>query len=136
MCCQANSLYSRIPSVLRLGNKILIIAMLLVMPLQGIAASLSHLLCALPSAAELMDMPSGHHHDDSIAVQKHNHEGSGTNDDDNNNHATHLSCHQVSFGIPSITVLAFASALPVYHPSSLTSPSLFFPEQPQRPPRA
>ena len=116
------------------SRKIALLLLLLLMPIQGIAASVSHLLCASSSAAEPMDMGSGHHHDDSVAAQEHDHEGSSN--DGNNNHAGHLSCHQVSSGIPSITVLAFVSDLPVYHPSSFTSPNLFFPEQPQRPPRA
>ncbi len=122
------------PPVFRLGKKILMIALLLVMPIQGIAASVSHLLCASSSATEPMDTGSGHHHGDSVAAQEHDHEGSSN--DGNDTHAGHLSCHQVSSGIPSITVLTFVGDLPVYHPSSFTSPNLFIPEQPQRPPRA
>jgi hypothetical protein len=112
------------PPVFKLGRRILLLALLLVMPIQGIAAPVSHLLCPSSSAAEPLDMGS-----------EHDHEGSSSNDG-NNTPAGHLSCHQVSSGIPSITVLTFAGDLPVYHPSSLTSPSLFIPEQPQRPPRA
>ena len=123
------------PLVFRLGKKILIMALLLVMPIQGIAASVSHLLCASSSAAEPMDMGSGHHHDGSVAAQEHDLEGSSSNNG-NDTHAGHLSCHQVSSAIPSITVLTFVGDLPVYHPPSFTSPSMFFPEQPQRPPRA
>lgn len=123
------------PPVFKLGRRILVLALLLVMPIQGIAASVPYLLCSPAPAAELMDMGSGHHHDGSVAAQEHDYGGSSSNDG-NNNHAGHLSCHQVSSGISSITVLVFINNLTVYHPSSFSPPRLFFPEQPQRPPRA
>jgi len=119
------------PLVFGLGKKILIMALLLVMPLQGFAASLSHLLCSSSSAAE--QMLSSHHHDagdDSIALHDH--------DDGNNgkSHAGHLSCHQLSSAIPSISTALSVGDPPVFEPAVFVFPSLFFPEQPQRPPLA
>lgn len=121
------------PLVLRLGKKILIIALLLVMPLQGFAASLSHLLCSSSSAAE--QTLSGHHHDagdDSIAP----HDRDDGGNDSGKSHAGHLSCHQLSSALPSVAVTVCASNLSVFVPTIFVLPSLFFPEQPQRPPLA
>ncbi|HSN40560.1 MAG TPA: hypothetical protein VLT92_10215 [Burkholderiales bacterium] len=112
----------------RLGRKILFLALLLVMPLQGITASLSHLLCAPSSGMTHMD--AGHHHDDGGNTLHPQDGKSGATD-----HAGHLSCHQSPSGMPSIVVHALAGDLAIYNPSSFTSPDLFFPEQPQRPPR-
>ncbi|MBX9812177.1 MAG: hypothetical protein K2Y16_11295 [Burkholderiales bacterium] len=107
--------------------------MLLVMPLQGVAASLSHLLCSPPSAAE--QMVSGHHHDvGGDNVTPHDHDDSSSNDS-SKSHAGHLSCHQVSSAIPSVTVAVFVSNLSVFEPAVFILSSLFFPERPQRPPR-
>ncbi len=134
-CCQTNTIYSRIPLVLRLVKKILILSLLLVMPIQGIAASVSHFICESPANAEPSTMTSNPHHGNSATAQAYDHQDSA-NSDGNNDYAGHLSCHQVYSGMPSITVLTFANDLHVYLPSSFTSPNLFIPEQPQRPPRA
>lgn len=117
------------PIVFRLGKILLIMALLLVMPLQGVAAALSHVLCS--SAAE--QTLSGHYHDagdNSIAPHDHNDDNSG------NNHASHLSCHHASPAMSSVTATIFASDPPVFEPAIFFFPSLFFPEQPQRPPLA
>lgn len=135
-CCQVNFIYSRIPLVLRLVNKILILTLLLVMPIQGIAASVSHFLCESPANAEPSTMASNPHHGNSATAQAYDHQNSANSDSINDDYAGHLSCHQVSTGMPIITVLKFANDLHVYLPSSFNSPRLFIPEQPQRPPRA
>lgn len=119
--------------MLRLVNKILLLSLLLVMPIQGIAASVSHMLCAAPPAAGTMDM--GHQHDGAIAAHEHDHGDSGNNDS-SAGHAGHLSCHQLSSALPSVAVTIFASNLPVFVPTIFVLPSLFFPEQLQRPPLA
>lgn len=124
--------------MLKLGRKILVLALLLVMPLQGVAASLSHLLCSSPSGIE--DMSAGHHHgggNDAATPHQHN-DGTGSNDGNDNgkSHAGHLSCHQCSAAMPSVTVAVFASTPPVFGSAIFSFPSLFVPEQPQRPPLA
>lgn len=122
------------PLVFRLGKKILVMALLLVMPLQGFAASLSHLLCSSSSAIE-KTVSSHHHGGDSNEGTPHEHNDSGSSND-NNSHAGHLSCHQLSSALPSVAVTVSASNLPVFVPTISVLPSLFFPEQPQRPPLA
>jgi len=122
------------PPVLKLAKKILIMTLLLVMPLQGFAASLSHLLCSSSSANEKPG--SSHHHGgDSNEVTLHEHNDSG-NSNDSNSHAGHLSCHQLSSALPSVAVTVCAGNLSVFVPTIFVLPSLFFPEQPQRPPLA
>lgn len=122
------------PPVFKLGRRILVLALLLVMPLQGFAASLSHLLCSSSSAIEKTD--SSHHHDgDGSEVTPHEHNDSGSSND-GNSHAGHLSCHQLSSALPSVAVTICANNPPVFIPMTFVLPSLFFPEQPQRPPLA
>lgn len=120
------------PLVFRLGNKILVVALLLVMPLQGFAASLSYVLCSSSSAIEKTG--SGHHHGgDGSDVTPHEHNDSGSSSNNSNSHAEHL---QLSFALPSVAVTVRAGNLPVFTPTIFVLPSLFFPEQPQRPPLA
>jgi len=122
------------PLVFKLGRKILILALLLVIPLQGVAASLSHLLCS----SGIENVNAGHHHGDGgndAAPHQHD-ESTGSNDDSGNSHAGHLSCHQASPAMPSFPAAVFASDLPVFEPTIFSFPSLFIPEQPQRPPLA
>jgi hypothetical protein len=113
------------------SGRFAVLTLLLVLPLQGVAATLSHLLCSSSPAVE--HMSSGQHHDggndDGIARE---HESSDTGP----GHAGHLSCHQVSSAPPTLSVMVFAGDLPVYEPAIFSAPSLFVPEQPQRPPLA
>jgi len=56
-------------------------------------------------------------------------------DDDTVEHfLEHFFCHQLSLGIPASPAAAAASDFPVFETSISILPSLFFPEQPQRPP--
>ena len=120
-------------SVFTFGRKILLL-LLLVMPLQGFAASLSHLLC-LPSSAIETTGSSYHHGGDSNNVSPHDHNDSDSGNS-NDSHAGHLSCHQLSSALPDIAVTVFAGNLSVFVPTIFVLPSLFFPEQLQRPPLA
>ncbi len=121
-------------SVFAFGRKILVL-LLLVMPLQGFAASLSHLLCS-PSSSAIETTSSSYHHDgdsNEVASHEHNDNDSGNSND---SHAGHLSCHQLSSALPDIAVTVFAGNLSVFVPTIFVLPSLFFPEQLQRPPLA
>lgn len=114
----------------KIGRKIFVLALLLVISAQGIAASLSHVFCDQPASAEHASPGHSHGSDKSASPHQHN---EGDYAADYAGH--HLSCHQSSSGIPSMISIAFVDDLPVYQPSSFSSPRLFFPEQPQRPPR-
>jgi len=114
-------------------SRIALFLAVLVMPLQGMAASLSHLFCLSPTAAELtfQNYPE---HDTGGSVGAHRHgDNVGGNPAD---HVEHLSCHQSAIGIPSIALAAFAGVVPVFEPAIFIAPDPFFPEQPTRPPRS
>ena len=132
--CHYKFFYYRMRSVFTFGRKILVLVLLLVMPLQGFAASLSHLLCSASSAIETTGS-SYHHGGDSNEVTPHDHNDSDSGNS-NDSHAGHLSCHQLSFALPDIAVTVFAGNLSVFVPTIFVLPSLFFPEQLQRPPLA
>ncbi|MFN7085239.1 MAG: hypothetical protein ACK4N4_01275 [Burkholderiales bacterium] len=130
--CKENLFYSRIWTVSIIGKKILFLALLLLIPTQGIAASLSHVSCFQPADTEYA---ASHAHASDASAPLHHHD-QNQGDSSAADYAGHLSCHQVSSGIPSAIVMAFADDLPAYHAASFSPPRPFFPEQPQRPPRS
>lgn len=123
------------PLVFKPGRKILILALLLVIPLQGVAAPLAHLMCSSPSGVEHVNA-GDHHGGGDHAASHHPDDSAGNTGDSGNSHAGHSSCHQASPAIPSVSAAVIASALPIFEPVTFLFPSLFFPEQPQRPPLA
>jgi len=119
------------PLVFKLGRKILILALLVVVPLQGAAAPLAHLMCSSPSGVENASAEHQHGGGDNHVASHHHDDSAGSTDD---SHAGHSSCHQASPAITSFPAAVFASDLPVFESAIIFFPSLFFPEQPQRPP--
>ena len=113
--CDSPVLYCA-PCMMSLVGKFVLLFALLVMPLQGVAASLSALFCP-PAVAAATDSPDG----DDGAV---------------NNVSEHFFCHQLHSAIPVVPAPAAIPDLPVFEPSISLLSSLFFPEQPQRPPFA
>lgn len=127
-------------------HKALLVLTLLVLPLQGAAAAMHALACAphgKQSAAAGHAHSGGHaqsgdhthsgeraHGHDHDHVAPHEHSGN-----DGAEHAGHLCCHHApSAAAPALLELS-AAALPVYLSSLTSLETLFFPEQPQRPPR-
>lgn len=113
--------------------KILALSLLLILPIQGVAAALGPLLCA---AAD------GHHSMGGDGHSQQSNEGTPHSHDKNDGPAAdegvsgHLCCHHFSAGFP----VAFEE-LPDLSPtlvsrSIILSHKLFVPEQPQRPPLA
>jgi hypothetical protein len=105
-------------------------AALLVMPLQGIAASLSDLLCDGEAQMHAMHASSGPDrgtHQDS----NHNQDAGGTS-----GNSVYHPCHNTVSAPLVVTFLAAVPAFPVraFVPDTLYG--LFVPEQPQRPPLA
>ena len=103
-------------------------AALLVMPLQGIAASLSVLLCNGEAQMHAMHANGGH---DRGTHQDGNQDEGSTNSD-----SAYHPCHNTASAPLVATLLATAPDFPVRElaPDSLLA--LFVPEQPQRPPLA
>lgn len=110
--------------------------LLLLLPLQALAASLSALTChtgvahhGMTSHSDLDhgSAPDGHVHDHSTP---HEHDGDASAD-----HSGHLNCHHVFSAMPVATVVNAPSALPAFDSSLSLLYTLFVPERPQRPPR-
>src|SRR5688500_8714814 len=112
--------------------KILALSLLLILPIQGIAAALGPILCASPHGHHSMGAESHSHGDDGVP-HSHSHDNDGPVSDEGT--ASHLCCHHFSAGIP----VAFEDLLeltPTLASRSVVPPhALFVPEQPQRPPR-
>ena len=110
-------------------RKLVLVLALAVMPLQGVAATLSVLLCHGDAQAHAMhtqdDPEHSMHHDD------HPDEGGASSES-----AYHLCCNITASAPPLTTLSAVPPDLPVntFVPDSLHD--LFIPEQPQRPPLA
>ena len=112
--------------------KVLALALLLVLPIQGIAAALGPVLCASSDGHHSMAM-DGHSHADEGAPHSHD-----TNDGPaaDEGVSTHLCCHHFSAGVPTVFE-DFPELSPTrVSRSIILSHTLFVPEQPQRPPRA
>jgi len=109
--------------VRNLIRKLTALALLLVIPLQGVAAaSLSVLQCPPVDAGAAFSDKS----DEGAAQER---------DGGTVNHSSeHFFCHQLSSGIPVIPARGVTPDFPVFVSSIALLPSLFFPEQPQRPP--
>ncbi|MDH5537553.1 MAG: hypothetical protein OEZ08_18535 [Betaproteobacteria bacterium] len=114
--------------MLKSFRKFAVLLLLLVIPLQGVAASLTDALCSpAPASTQHIDT---HSHDGSVGAA-HEHDGSVGED-----HATHLCCHHFFTAIPTVIADvdgAAPSAVDSPHPHPLR---LFFPEQPLRVPVA
>jgi hypothetical protein len=103
------------------------VTMLLLLPLQGMAATLSAFTCFSPDAHG------------TFGTNAHDHAGSSSHEDDGetgNVHSGHLNCHQFFSGIPAVVAVNTPSELPAFQSSLSLFVTLFIPERPQRPPRS
>ena len=104
-------------------RKLAALALLVLVPLQGVAAAALSVMQCPPAVA---GTPHSSNNDDGTAQED--------NDDTVKNFSEHLFCHQVFSGIPVIPAAGVTPDLPVFVSSISLLSSLFFPEQPQRPP--
>ena len=114
----------------RWSRTLVLVLAFAVMPLQGIAASLSVLLCHGDTQAHVVHEPDGHDHN----AQHDGHHG--TQQDDGGATAYHLCCN-VTVSVPS--TVAVLPALPDFPVRALVPDpfrDLFIPDLPQRPPLA
>jgi hypothetical protein len=114
-------------------NKLVLAAALAVMPLQGVAATLSVLLCHGEAQAHASHAGDGHDH----SSQTGGHHDQHPADDGTGSGAPyHLCCH---FTVTAPVAVTLAVALPVF-PVLAFAPDplhdLFVPDRPQRPPLA
>lgn len=118
-------------------RRLLLMLMLMVMPLQGAASAMHALACTPESghAAVVSHPHAGHHDHHGHGGHDHGTPHQHSGDDGGTGHAGHPCCHHVSSATaPGLLDIAHAD-LPVYLSSLTPLETLFFPEQPQRPPR-
>jgi len=114
-----------VPNTLR---KLAVLVLLLVLPLQGVAAALSHMLCPPAASSQHLDPSHGH------AVDGAGHSEDGTDSD--TDYGGHLACHLSLSGIPSLSVVVAPRNPPAFETPDALSRAPLFPEQPQRVPLA
>jgi hypothetical protein len=117
-------------------KKAVLAAAIAVMPLQGIAAVLTVLMCHGDSQIHATHKGDGHEHVDSAPDPQHDHGATAGSDGSSSDASFHLCCnlaasvpsaHGIDARLPDFPVRAIV-------PDSLHE--LFVPEQPQRPPLA
>ena len=103
------------------------VMVLLLLPLQGLAATLAAFTC---SSADTHHAAAGHaqSHDGGLS---HQHDGD-TSDD----HSGHLGCHHFFSAMPTAMAVAGPADIPAFESSISLLYTLFIPERPQRPPRS
>jgi hypothetical protein len=121
-------------------RKIILFALLLIVPVQGMAAVLHAFTCApqhVQTAAGTLEHVAdahphaGHSGQEHGAAHKHDRQTDGTSSDS----AQHQCCHQLS-AAAAVHVIPAQADLPVFQSSLSVLELTFVPEQPQRPPRA
>ncbi|HET9663511.1 MAG TPA: hypothetical protein VFP00_04720 [Burkholderiales bacterium] len=112
-------------------HKKLALILLLLMPLQSLATSLTALTCYSGDAhhqTQTHEHGAAHGHDDGSS---RTHEGETGTD-----RSGHLNCHHVFSGVPMTLAASAPSELPAFESSISLLHTLFVPERPQRPPRS
>jgi hypothetical protein len=106
------------------SGKIVLLLALVMLPLNGMAATLAALSCHAGQPANTVV----------------HHGGSGTSQQNdstaNNAFSGHFCCHNIVSGMPVAAVNAVIPDYPQFEASISPLPGLFIPEQPQRPPLA
>jgi hypothetical protein len=120
-------------------RKWVLAAALAVMPLHGIAATLTVLVCHGDAQTHATHASASHGHDESQHHAAHQH-GNGAADSDDGSatgsSSVHLCCNLTASAPPSMTVPTALPAFPVQTFVLDSLHDLFFPDQPQRPPLA
>ena len=117
-------------------RKVVVAAVIAMMPLQGIAAVLTVLLCHGDSQAHAVHQGEGHDHPDSAVDHQHDHGATAGHEGSAGEPSFHLCCNLVASVPP-------ARSVDTHLPEFLARPivpaplhDLFVPELPQRPPLA
>jgi hypothetical protein len=116
------------------SRKLALVLALAAMPLQGVTAVLTVLLCHGDARAHAMHVPDGHNHGDAGHDGHH-----GAAQDEGSaalNAAYHLCCNMTVSVPPSVIVPAVVPNFPVRASAPHLLHDLFIPDRPQRPPLA
>ena len=116
-------------------TRLLIVALLCLVPLQGMAGALSSIMCDPAEHHETLGSDAAalptHSHADGGGMP-HGHTGDGAPDAE---HSMHQCCHILVAGVPAPPASFSGIDLAVFETSLSLLSTLFVPEQPQRPPR-
>ena len=118
-------------------RKLLAIALLLTVPLQGLSAVLMPFHCLTDEPHEAAAASAQHHHESVVHEHDRHSPATAQHDGDTpSNDAGHLCCNHVYTGAPTVAVLATPDSPFVSVNQIPTVLSPFFPERLLRPPRA
>ncbi len=120
-----------------LVRKLLALVLMLALPLQGLSAVLMPFHC--PTDEQHASATTGAQHDHQAVT--HQHDAAAPTIDQKNSDVSgfesgNVCCNHIYTGAPSIAVFTSPEAPFVVVNQISTTPPLFFPEQPLRPPRA
>jgi hypothetical protein len=117
--------FYRLHALMKAWCKKLALIVLLLPPLQGLAATLSAFTCY-----------SGNAHQGTIGAHQHDGGTSHEHDEETGaDHSGHLNCHHFFSSIPAPVAVTVPSDIPAFESSISLLFTLFVPERPQRPPR-
>jgi hypothetical protein len=116
-------------------KKIVLLLAFLVMPMQGVAATLAVLVCHGDAGTHAMHEQPGHDHDAGTAHHDH---GAADNRDGGASGSAlyHLCCNLTAVAPPIAALPAAPADFPVRALAPDPLHDLYFPDQPQRPPLA
>jgi ABC-type Zn2+ transport system substrate-binding protein/surface adhesin len=115
-------------------KKIVLAAVIAVMPLQGIAAVLTVLMCHGDSQVHATHAAGGHHDADSDSNHHHDHGAAAGSDESSSDASFHLCCNLATSVPPARNVDARLPDFLVRAIIPAPLHDLFVPELPQRPP--
>jgi hypothetical protein len=127
-------------------TRFLLVLSMLIFPMQGMASAVHALACtphADHTAASVPERHAQHQHAAYDRHHSHDHEagdhgaphGHSGGSDGGGDHSSHQCCHHLSSATTSSPRSGADIDLPVFQPALSLLETLFFPEQPQRPPR-
>jgi hypothetical protein len=112
--------------------KFIVVAVLAVMPLQGVAATLSALSCHGEAQGHAMHAGGAHEHGTLHDGQPHRQDGAG----DTSGNAVHPCCHHCVAAPAAVALAVTPPELPAHARAPRDLQDLFVPDRPQRPPLA
>jgi hypothetical protein len=128
---------ARLPRMSNWSGKLVLVMALAMMPLQGVAATLTVLLCHGDAQMHAVHATGGDHgHDTGDAAHEHGHHAAAGGHDDGSggNGSYHLCCNLSASAPPATAIPPALTDFPVRVFAPVPMQDLFIPDRPQRPP--
>lgn len=116
-------------------KKLFLTALLLILPLQGVAATLAPISCH-SSDRESVTASHAQEHDHTATMGHDSAAGPNDSDGTTSDYAGHLCCHHPVGGMPVMSIIPANTGPTAYTSLPPAWPPLFAPEQQLRPPRS